>query len=58
MQKVMLPVVSNEECVKMYLRTGGLVNIPRIMMCAGYAEGERDACEVSVWNLSRDTVLS
>ncbi|XP_066967356.1 serine proteinase stubble isoform X2 [Macrobrachium rosenbergii] len=45
MQKVEVPVISNEDCRQMFLASGGLVNIPNIMMCAGYAEGKRDACE-------------
>ncbi|XP_068228256.1 serine proteinase stubble isoform X2 [Palaemon carinicauda] len=45
MQKVEVPVISNDACRQMFLASGGLVKIPRIMMCAGYAEGQRDACE-------------
>lgn len=48
MQEVEVPVVGNKNCEKMFLANGGFVTIPRIMMCAGYAEGKRDACEVSM----------
>ncbi|XP_042858871.1 brain-specific serine protease 4-like [Penaeus japonicus] len=52
MQEVEVPVISNDECARMFLRSGGIVSLPRIMMCAGYAEGKKDACERDgVWNL-------
>ncbi|XP_047481203.1 mucin-19-like isoform X2 [Penaeus chinensis] len=63
MQEVEVPVISNDECAWMFLRSGGIVGLPHIMMCAGYAEGKKDACEGDsggplviqrdgVWNLA------
>ena len=47
MQEVNLPVLNNTECESMYKDAGYVEHIPRnIFICAGYAEGGKDSCEV------------
>ena len=46
LQEVDLPVISNADCEKMYERAGFREHIPHIFICAGYAEGGKDSCEV------------
>ena len=46
MHQVTVPVLKNAECESMYIRAGSYESIPRTFICAGYAEGKRDACEV------------
>ena len=47
LQEVDLPVISNSDCEKMYERAGFREHIPHIFICAGYAEGGKDSCEVN-----------
>jgi secreted trypsin-like serine protease len=46
MQQVSVPVINNTDCEGMYRRAGYVELIPRIFICAGYADGKRDSCEV------------
>lgn len=46
MQQVPVPVINNTECENMYRRAGYVEHIPKIFICAGYADGKRDSCEV------------
>lgn len=43
LQVVQVPLISLEECVAAY----GAPNITERMLCAGYTEGQKDACQVS-----------
>jgi len=45
MQQVSVPVINNTDCEGMYRRAGYVELIPRIFICAGYADGKRDSCE-------------
>lgn len=47
MQKVPVPVITNEECEAMYRVAGYVEHIPHIFICAGYEAGGKDSCEVS-----------
>lgn len=42
LQKVNVPLISNEECQSRYQR----YQINNKMVCAGYKEGGKDACKV------------
>ena len=42
LQKVTIPLISNEECKKDY----GWSKVLPSMMCAGYKSGGRDSCQV------------
>lgn len=44
LQQVMVPMISNEKCNEPEWYGGGL---DETMVCAGYEEGGRDACQVS-----------
>jgi hypothetical protein len=48
MQQVSVPVINNTDCENMYRRAGYVEHIPNIFICAGYADGKRDSCEVSL----------
>lgn len=63
MQKVPVPVITNEECEAMYRVAGYVEHIPHIFICAGYEAGGKDSCEGDsggplviqrdgVWNLA------
>lgn len=43
-----VPIVSNDKCKSMFLRAGRHEYIPDIFMCAGFDDGGRDSCQVSV----------
>jgi len=47
MQEVDLPVINNTVCEAMYKDAGYVEHIPKsIFICAGYAAGGKDSCEV------------
>ena len=54
MQEVDLPVINNTMCESMYRDAGYVEHIPEIFICAGYAVGGKDSCEVisSIFSLS------
>ncbi|CAL4064833.1 unnamed protein product [Meganyctiphanes norvegica] len=63
MQKVPVPVITNQECEAMYKVAGYVEHIPQIFICAGYEAGLKDSCEGDsggpmviqrdgVWNLA------
>jgi guanylate cyclase len=43
LRKVAVPIMSREQCLKSGYSTN---RITGNMMCAGYAEGKKDACQV------------
>lgn len=47
MQEVDLPVINNTACEDMYKDAGYVEHIPNIFICAGYAAGGKDSCEVT-----------
>ena len=47
MQEVDLPIINNTMCEKMYRDAGYVEHIPNIFICAGYAAGGKDSCEVT-----------
>ena len=46
MQEVDLPIINNTMCESMYRDAGYVEHIPDIFICAGYAVGGKDSCEV------------
>ena len=48
MQEVDLPIINNTMCEKMYRDAGYVEHIPNIFICAGYAAGGKDSCEVTL----------
>lgn len=44
LQKVDVPIMSNEKCEKWHHEKGIEITISPEMMCAGYEEGKKDAC--------------
>ena len=48
MQEVDLPIIENNVCEGMYRQAGFIEHIPEIFICAGYAAGGKDSCEVII----------
>ncbi|KAL0617271.1 Brain-specific serine protease 4 [Plecturocebus cupreus] len=44
LQKLKVPIIDSEVCSRLYWRGAGQRAITEDMLCAGYLEGERDAC--------------
>ncbi|XP_021500468.1 brain-specific serine protease 4-like [Meriones unguiculatus] len=44
LQKLKVPIIDSELCKRLYWRGAGQEAITEDMLCAGYLEGERDAC--------------
>ena len=53
-----MPVLSKEDCDAMFLKSKMMYDLPDIMICAGYEEGKRDACDVSYLTHRRVITLS
>lgn len=47
LQKLEVPLIDSEICSRLYWRGAGQEAITEDMLCAGYLEGQRDACLVS-----------
>lgn len=47
LQKLEVPIIDSEICSRLYWRGAGQEAITEDMLCAGYLEGQRDACLVS-----------
>lgn len=47
LQEVQVPVIENSVCQEMFHTAGHSKNIINSFLCAGYANGQRDSCEVS-----------
>jgi len=45
LQKVIVPIISNEECIESYRAIGYTGPIADTMICAGYEFGGKDACQ-------------
>lgn len=44
-QHVDVPIITNNECEKMYKNAGFIEEIPDMFICAGISKGGRDSCE-------------
>lgn len=44
LQKVEVPIISNEVCEKWHMTRGIEIKVSPEMMCAGYEDGKKDAC--------------
>lgn len=47
LQKLKVPIIDSELCSRLYWQGAGQGVFTEDMLCAGYMEGERDACLVS-----------
>ncbi|KAM7312924.1 brain-specific serine protease 4 [Ixodes scapularis] len=45
LQKVTVPILSNEVCNAWYAQSGKLVLLQKTQICAGFKEGKKDACQ-------------
>ena len=57
MQEVDLPIINNTRCEGMYRDAGYVEHIPEIFICAGYAAGGKDSCEVKKYKLGKDNYI-
>jgi hypothetical protein len=46
LQHVQVPIMSNDKCRDMFLKSGRMEYIPDIFLCAGFETGGRDSCQV------------
>lgn len=46
LQEVQVPIMENSVCQEMFLTTGHQKRILDSFLCAGYANGQKDSCEV------------
>lgn len=44
-QHVDVPIITNDECEKMYKKAGFIEEIPNMFVCAGISKGGKDSCE-------------
>lgn len=50
LQEVQVPIIENQVCQDMFETAGHTKSILSSFLCAGYANGQRDSCEVCpVW---------
>ena len=45
LKSVKVPLISTQECKKMYQDSNSRIKLSKGMMCAGYAHGGADACD-------------
>lgn len=50
LQEVQVPIIENSVCQEMFHTAGHSKNIITSFLCAGYANGQRDSCEVGHTN--------
>ena len=48
LHEVDVPIINNTECQQMFLKSGHIKAIRDSFICAGYAQGLKDSCEVSM----------
>lgn len=46
LQEVQVPIIENQVCQDMFETAGHTKSILSSFLCAGYANGQRDSCEV------------
>lgn len=52
LNEVQVPIMNNQECERMFLDAGYHEAIPGIFLCAGWAQGAKDSCEVCyIWRI-------
>lgn len=50
LQEVQVPIIENQVCQDMFETAGHTKTILSSFLCAGYANGQRDSCEVRTYN--------
>lgn len=51
LQEVKVPIMENSVCQEMFQTAGHQKLIIDSFMCAGYANGQKDSCEVRIYNI-------
>ena len=59
LHEVSLPIINNNECEGMYQDAGYIEHIPYIFICAGFKEGGKDSCEVTInYNYDYEVIIN
>lgn len=56
--EVDVPIMSNSECHDMFKKAGHEKRILDSFVCAGYAEGKKDSCEVTSVTVTQQTTCA
>lgn len=48
LHQVSVPIMNNTKCQTMFTNSGHKKTVRESFLCAGYDEGKKDSCEVSV----------
>ena len=47
LHQVSVPIINNDKCQNMFIKSGHKKKVRESFLCAGYDKGEKDSCEVS-----------
>ena len=46
LHQVTVPIIDNDKCQNMFIKSGHKKTVRESFLCAGYDEGKKDSCEV------------
>lgn len=49
LHQVSVPIIDNEKCQNMFIKSGHNKKVRESFLCAGYDNGEKDSCEVRIF---------
>ena len=48
LHQVSVPIIDNDKCQNMFIKSGHKKKVRESFLCAGYDKGEKDSCEVII----------
>ena len=48
LHQVTVPIIDNDKCQNMFIKSGHKKTVRESFLCAGYDEGKKDSCEVCI----------
>ena len=48
LHQVSVPIINNDKCQNMFIKSGHKKKVRESFLCAGYDKGEKDSCEVRI----------
>ena len=48
LHQVTVPIIDNDKCQNMFIKSGHKKTVRESFLCAGYDEGKKDSCEVRI----------
>ena len=57
LHQVEVPIINNDKCQNMFIRSGHKKTVRESFLCAGYDNGKKDSCEVSTSKNYKQTKL-